>query len=407
MTSQEDPYPANSFFAVHKGYKAGVYTTFAQLQSQTRGYLDGKSAVFAVFSDGKHAEVFVKTGESPPGVEPLVPKQPGRRLGEGPPFVAGPSTSSRSTAPSKPRIVAPATTVADTKPSTSRTFPRNPAPLPTPSVSPDRSLATPFVSASQPSRTQTHDTSSSRSYASQPTRSDAIPVTPQKSIKPEENDMDEGGDTEPEEDDRPLPPMISHARTSAATPPHSGPIRQTKSAITPGFKPAPLGRTLTRGSIAEVLRRQASAGTVFPHATTDTSGPDTVTAGPPSKPTPKPPTRETVAHNPTTLSTPDPTPVARANLKRMRECTHCNGTGQVPRDDDESDSSRTDMKPMVFKRSTGSPTLERRPKRLSDGKRYEARDAKTKVDVDKGKGRACDTDRIASVPRTSFAREYL
>ncbi|KAG8723233.1 hypothetical protein FRC09_004168 [Ceratobasidium sp. 395] len=406
MTSQEDPYPANSFFAVHKGYKPGVYTTFTQLQSQTRGYLDGKSAVFAVFSDGKHAEVFVKTGESPPGVEPLVPKQPGRRLGEGPPFIAGPSTSSRSTAPSKPRIVASATTVADTKPSTSRTFPRNPAPLPTPSVSPDRSLATPFVSASQPSRTQTHDTSSSRSYASQPTRSNAIPFTPQKSIKPEENVMDEGGDTEPE-DDRPLPPIISHTLTSAATPHHGGPIRQTKSAITPGSKPTPLGRTLTRGSIAEVLRRQASAGTVFPHVTTDTSGPDRSTVGPPSKPTPKPPVRESAVHKPTALSTPDPTPVARASLKRMRECTHCNGTGQVPCDDDESDISRADTKPMVFKRSTGSPTLERRPKRLSEGKRYEARDAKTKVQVDKGKGRARDTDNTDSVPSTSFARDYL
>ncbi|KAG8791270.1 hypothetical protein FRC12_009697 [Ceratobasidium sp. 428] len=118
--------------------------------------------------------------------------------------------------------------------------------------------------------------------------------------------------------------------------------------------------------------------TVIPQITTDTSGPDTSTAGSPSKPTLRPPTRASIAHNPTALGTPDPTPVPRASLERVQECTRCSGTGRVLCDDDGSDSSRADAKSVIFKRTTGSPTLERRPKRLSGGKRYEARDARTR-----------------------------
>ncbi|KAG9081026.1 hypothetical protein FRC07_014691, partial [Ceratobasidium sp. 392] len=222
MASQEDPYPPNSFFAVHKGFKPGVYTTFRDLRAQTEGF---NNKIFAVFNDVHHAEVYAKTGRPPPGVEPLVPNT-ARRLSQGPPFPAQPSTSSRSTAAPKPKLVVPTATVAQPKPTTSRTAPAIPAPLPTPSVSPDRSVATPFISASQPAHPRTPDAGPVRAYASQPYHSNRAPATPPKSVKPEDVDMDEGGDTEPEVDNRSLPP-ISHAPARPTTPPAGGPVRHT------------------------------------------------------------------------------------------------------------------------------------------------------------------------------------
>ncbi|KAG9083023.1 hypothetical protein FRC07_014040, partial [Ceratobasidium sp. 392] len=96
--------------------------------------------------------------------------------------------------------------------------------------------------------------------------SNPIPTTPPEFVKPEDVDMDKGGDTEREVDNRSLPP-ISHAPARpSTTPPTGGSVRHTHSAVTPGTKPAPLGRSIPRGSIVDttvhsVLSRRCPGGT--------------------------------------------------------------------------------------------------------------------------------------------------
>ncbi|KAG8735493.1 hypothetical protein FRC10_010455 [Ceratobasidium sp. 414] len=402
MASQQDPYPEGSVFAVHKGFKPGVYRTFREFRSQTAGF---PKEISAVFDDENHAEVFVKTGKPPPGVEPLVANTPAGRFPDGLAVVRPAHTTA---APKPTKIVTSTSGDTSLESSPARTFPKVPAPLPTPSVSPDRSLATPFVSASQPSRPRIHG-SSERPYASQPVRSNPPPATPQKPIKTEDDvEMDQGGDTEPEDDDRAFKP-ISHAPVPPTTPPAAsrsgGPVRRTQSAVTPGAKP--LGQ-----SIADVLRREISSGTVFPKITADTTAPPSAATvlptGSPSKSATKHTGKQSLTGtNLTTLSTPDPTPAPRASHKRMRECTHCGGTGQVPCSEEDSDSSRANDKAVIFKRSSTSPTLERRAKRSSDGKRSESRDAKLKARVDKGKGKARTSNvgavHASEVPKANVA----
>ncbi|KAG9081124.1 hypothetical protein FRC07_014630, partial [Ceratobasidium sp. 392] len=78
--------------------------------------------------------------------------------------------------------------------------------------------------------------------------------------------MDKGGDTEREVDNRSLPP-ISHAPARpSTTPPTGGSVRHTQSAVTPGSKPAPLGRLIPRSSIVDTtvhsaLSRRCPGGT--------------------------------------------------------------------------------------------------------------------------------------------------
>ncbi|KAG9088001.1 hypothetical protein FRC06_002262 [Ceratobasidium sp. 370] len=403
MATQLNPYPEGSIFAVHKGFKPGVYRTFREFRSQTEGF---PKKIFAVFSDENHAEVFVQTGKLPPGVEPLLPNEPAGRLPDDLAVpVARPSFT--TTAPKPTKIVTSTSGDTTFTSSSTLTFSTVPAPLPTPSASPDRSIATPFVSASQPIRLPTYNNSPKRPYASQPVRSNPPPVTPRKSINAEDGaEIDQGGDTEPEEDDRAFAP-IAHTRVLPTTPAqvsHSGaPARQTQSAITPGTKP------LSR-SIADVLRREMSSGAVFPQVTTDTPGPTSgitvSSAGSPSKPVTRFPGKHTATNtNPHTLSTPDLTPAPRSSHKRTRECMNCGGTGRVPCSDEESDSSQGNAK--VVRRSSGSPTLERRAKRSSDGKRTEGRDAKLKARVDKGKGKARATNEVMTEPSTPLGHTYL
>ncbi|KAG9073550.1 hypothetical protein FS749_015013 [Ceratobasidium sp. UAMH 11750] len=217
--------------------------------------------------------------------------------------------------------------------------------------------------------------------------------------------MDQGGDTEPEDEGRAFAPTV-HAHVLPTTPAQAsrsgGPVRQTQSAITPGTKPL-------RRSIADVLRREMSSGAKFPQITNDTpaptSGVTVLPTGSPSK-LDHPGEQAVAGANPTALSTPDPTPAPHAGHKRTRECTNCGGTGRVPCSDVESDSSWVNDK--VIKRpSAASPALARRTKRLSDGKRSDCRLAKLRADADKGKGKARATNEVIAESSTPLTHKYL
>jgi hypothetical protein len=86
----------------------------------------------------------------------------------------------------------------------------------------------------------------------------------------------------------------------------------------------------------------------------------------------------------------------------MRECGHCDGTGQIPCSDEESEGSRdgtaTEVRKVVRTR-VGSIGSEKWVRRASDGKRSEGgglerRDGMTKARVDKGKGKARVADEV-------------
>ncbi|KAG8678069.1 hypothetical protein FRC08_018089, partial [Ceratobasidium sp. 394] len=164
-----------------------------------------------------------------------------------------------------------------------------------------------------------------------------------------------------------------------------------------------------RRSIADVLRREISSGTVFPQikdgAPASTSGVSVLPSGSPSK-LDHPDKSAVAGANPTALSTPDPTPAPHVGHKRTRECTNCGGTGRVPCSDVESDSSRANDR--VIKRpSAGSATRERRIKPLSEGKRSEGRLAKLRAHADKEKGKARAANEVTAESSTPLAHKYL
>ncbi|KAF8607734.1 hypothetical protein BDV93DRAFT_552562 [Ceratobasidium sp. AG-I] len=63
-------YPGTAFFAVHRGHKTGVFATHAELLKHIDGYNHPK---WCVFPNKAHATLFARTGEIPPGANPIKP----------------------------------------------------------------------------------------------------------------------------------------------------------------------------------------------------------------------------------------------------------------------------------------------------------------------------------------------
>ncbi|QRV95259.1 hypothetical protein RhiJN_23277 [Ceratobasidium sp. AG-Ba] len=359
------PYPDGAFFAVHKGYKTGVFRTFREFKCHTSGF---PNEISAVFDDADSASAFVRDGNPPAGVEPLVPNaHASRRLSDG----RTAAIHSAVATPSRPQ---------PTRISIARDSTRTPEPLPTPQASPDRSLPAPAESSSQPTRSDSHSSSPGRAYASQ-----RVPSTPHKPVKVEP--QSDEGDTEPEDESH-GPVLESMTPVSGPRPgaPAPGPRSASLSSITPG-RTTP-GRKVSAVSISSALRREMSSWASFPRITDSPTATAVSSTGSPTKRTIK---SEPAAHT-TALKTPEPSP-ERATERRMRECTHCSGTGRVACSDSEDETSQ----PSGSKRRAGSPTTDRRPKRLSDGRRAEVN---TKPSGDKGKGKARALEKPDSEPRT-------
>ncbi|QRV73053.1 ribonuclease H-like protein [Ceratobasidium sp. AG-Ba] len=66
----ENDYPKTAFFAVHRGNKACVCSTYGKLMSNIA---DSKSPIWEAFDNRSHAEHFVKTGRIPSGAAPIKP----------------------------------------------------------------------------------------------------------------------------------------------------------------------------------------------------------------------------------------------------------------------------------------------------------------------------------------------
>ncbi|QRW09691.1 hypothetical protein RhiLY_08690 [Ceratobasidium sp. AG-Ba] len=356
------PYPDGAFFAVHKGYKTGVFRTFREFKCHTSGF---PGEISAVFDDADSAGAFVRDGNPPAGVEPLVPNaHASRRLSDG-------RTAAIHSAPSRPQ---------PTRISIARDPARTPEPLPTPQASPDRSLPAPAESSNQPTRSDSHASSPGRACASH-----RVPSTPHKPVKVEP--QSDEGDTEPEDESHgpvrePMTP-VSGPRPAALA---QGPRSASISGVTP--RRTISGPIVSAVSISSALRREMSSGASFPRITDTPTATAVSSTGSPTKRIIKSePAPHTMA-----LKTPEPSP-ERVTERRMRECTHCSGTGRVACSDSEDESSQ----PSRSKRRVGGPTTDRRPKRHSGARRTEVN---TKPSGDKGKGKARALEQPDSEPRT-------
>ncbi|CAE7116419.1 unnamed protein product [Rhizoctonia solani] len=275
----ESPYPANAVFAVHKGFRTGVFTEYRDLLAQTADYPGGKE-VWAVFTDVQHAREFVSTGKCP--VHPIAQH----------PTVGGvsiPDSSARS--------------------------------LPTPDPSPETDAAPPALPARQLDRPST--SAPLKATVSLP------PPAPRKATKV---DHDSDGDTEPE-DEAKAPSSSLPVAGSAKL--HKTPSRQ------PGWITQALKRDQSSTSTSGTTPRPKNPPTTQPPALSPTK--PVVAAAVPSSSAPSRPTHHSrpaapgsgpfaPPPAPAPMSAPAPTLIPELAQQQRPHgtyemCGHCHGKG--------------------------------------------------------------------------------